>query len=702
MVGDSSARPMFRSTPRLALTVGCSGLLVILPARADWRDDVGATRLNVTFANVPTAVGTVTQAEAGDTAGNSYLPDSTNPAFAGKTIVNKSAGSGTSGHATAVGGFFYGTSSLLPTTTTIHAYNASTWAGSDSLRLGNTASAPMIESNRVQNHSWIGDHPDTTEATVLEIGRRLDFAVERDGFVCVAGVNNGLGTTLPKLLAQAYNLLSVGRTDGAHSAGFTTYDGTGRIKPDLVAPADVTSFSTPQVASAAGVLAARALASPHALSGANVARVVKALLLAGATKEEFPAWARTPTRPLDLRHGAGEMNLLLAYRTLESGRATPSAGTLVAESGWAATSLANGAQHTYFFEVPAGAASAPFSVVLTWHRLVNDGTQGPLGWSPSPVALVNLDLTLRQASGFTVGAQLDASASTVDNVEHIYTPALAPGRYALVVTSPVGAATTNYALAWRTTPTVTVAASVAEARESDGAPGEFTVARSGSTATPLLVPITVGGSAVSGIHYAALPASVLIPAGAASVKLPVAPIADSLAQGGRTVTLTLVGDYSLAAGASAGATVSVVDKPYDAWRFMAFDQAQLTNATISGASADPDADGMPNLLEYALGGAPLDVADGREIAPALGLGGDTGTGEQWLTLSYVQPAGRADLNYLVEWSDDLTSSWQNGASVTTEVGRVSVEEGGERVTVRAAAPLAEQGRQFLRLRVTHP
>ncbi len=693
--------PMFYGPVRALVRV-CIGILPLVwvgRVGADWLESVGADRLAITFTGVPSAAGVLSIVEAGNTAGNDYLPDATNYAFAGKTLINRGPGTGTSGHGTVVGQFFYGNpTSLLPGPAEIHGYNASYWIEADFLN-HNSNAAPLTEVARVQNHSWIATGADLTAALVEAVNRRLDFAIHRDGFVAVAGVNNGNSTTLPPLLAQAYNHITVGLTGGAHSAGFTAFDGTGRIKPDLVAPDFLTSFATPKVSTTAGVLAARAGASPHGLSGANVARVVKALLLAGATKQEFSAWARTTARPLDLRHGAGELNALLSYRILESGRAAPSAGALVAEAGWAATGLANGAAHTYFFEVPAGAASAPFSVALTWHRVVVDGNLAPFLWSPSAQPLVNLDLALHSAAGFAVGAQLDLSASTVDNVEHIYRPSLAPGRYALVVTSPSGAASTDYALAWRSTPTVRVEALVAGAREEDGAPGEFTITRGGSTATPLLVPLVVGGSAVAGNHYAALPASVLIPVGAASVTLAVVPAGDTLAQGDRTVTLAVVGDYSLAAGAPASATVTVRDKPYDAWRFAAFDAAQLASAAISGDAADPDGDSVPNLLEYALGGAPL-ATDPATISPAPGLVEDTQTGARHLTLSYTRPGARTDLVYGVEWSDDPTAAWQSGAGVVEETAREATEGGGERVTVRAVATMADAARQFVRLRVT--
>src|ERR1051326_5692677 len=48
------------------------------------------------------------------------------------------------------------------------------------------------------------------------------------------------------------------------------------------------------------------------------------------------------------------------------------------------------------------------------------------------------------------------------------------------------------------------------------------------------------------------------------------------------------------------------------WALRQFPSAQLADSTISGAGADPDGDGAPNLLEFAMGGQPL-VADAENL-----------------------------------------------------------------------------------------
>src|SRR5690606_1724510 len=93
----------------------------------------------------------------------------------------------------------------------------------------------------------------------------------------------------------------------------------------------------------------------------------------------------------------------------------------------------SGSRRFYFFTVPAG-QTLKWSVVLAWHRVVvPDAT-----WQDAETRLPNLDLVLWEADADSVPRQEVArSASTIDNVEHLYRKALPAGRYALEVVSPV-------------------------------------------------------------------------------------------------------------------------------------------------------------------------------------------------------------------------------------------------------------------------
>lgn len=624
---------------------------------------------------MPTAIAHgVTQVEAKE--GVNFAPDPTNPLFSGKTFQVMDGPSDPSSHATSVARNFYGnTTSMLPGAFAVDSYFALDWLYDNFLNVGQPI-APLFQTRAVENHSWIAPEGYLSISDAEQVNNRLDFAIERDGFSCVVGVNNGTSTTLPYLPCQSYHTISVGLTSGNHSAGFTTLDGTGRIKPDIVAPETATSFATPIVAGAAGLLQERLAESPHLLTGADLPRVTKALLLATATKDPIASWSNTPIRPLDIRHGAGQVNVHHAWQALRSG--SQSAGSEGGPSrGWAAESIPATGTSTWFFTIPTGSIPTPFCAALTWHRSIANGP-GP-GWGNLQISLADLNLRLYHASGLTVGSLVTESLSTVDNVELVNQSALPAGDYALVAENTSGTAT-RAALAWHSLPAVTVAATTPTAREVDGAPGLVTFTRTGDTGLPLLVPITTGGTAVSGSHFIALPASVTISAGSSTTTLTISPISDALSQGDRTLTVTIGADFALVRDPAQNAAITVEDKPFDAWRFANFDTASLTDPGISSETADPDYDALPNLIEYALALDPeaFDL-NPVTIAPA----GD------YLQLTATKNPAATDITWSAEAGDDLLT-W---LPANIDINSPAIFSASD------TAPTAEAEKRFMRLKV---
>jgi len=86
---------------------------------------------------------------------------------------------------------------------------------------------------------------------------------------------------------------------------------------------------------------------------------------------------------------------------------------------------------------------------------------------------------------------------------------------------------------------VYIGASVSRAYEEDATAGEFTVYRTGNTASALTVDYTVSGDATSGTDYTALSGSVTIPGGDASATITVTPINDSTADDGEQVIVSI-------------------------------------------------------------------------------------------------------------------------------------------------------------------
>ena len=81
--------------------------------------------------------------------------------------------------------------------------------------------------------------------------------------------------------------------------------------------------------------------------------------------------------------------------------------------------------------------------------------------------------------------------------------------------------------------------------------GAFTVTRTGATLQPLTVRLAVSGRATSGVDFTALPSTVVIPAGAAWVRVPVSVLDDPQVEGIENLVLSLVADPAYRIGRAA-------------------------------------------------------------------------------------------------------------------------------------------------------
>ncbi len=416
---------------------------------------MGLTALKDRLGNAtPTGAGiTATQVEAPRTTETEYYVNASHPDFVGKSITDVTGGGTVSSHATNVGQNFYGKYGVAPGVSTVDVYNANDWMDGGFLKT-QTAQAPNIETRDIENHSWIGNFtlnslPDVARAT--DVLRRIDYVVNRDGVVVVAGVNNGSTTAIPQIIGNAYNVISVGRSDGLGSLGPSTVDVIGRSKPDIVAAGYNVSVATSWVSGAAAIL----LQEAGSNASASRPETIKAVLLAGASKAPFDTknitaslddnWTRTPVQPLDLRYGAGQLNIDASDRILAAGDQTPSNIANVARTGWDFNTVNSGNTVDYFFNVPAHYAILDFSTIATWNRQISF-TPGagalPATFTPT---LANVDIQLFSASNFSKSSLVDESRSLIDNVEHIYQRYLPSGQYAISVKSNQLA---DFALAW--------------------------------------------------------------------------------------------------------------------------------------------------------------------------------------------------------------------------------------------------------------
>lgn len=124
----------------------------------------------------------------------------------------------------------------------------------------------------------------------------------------------------------------------------------------------------------------------------------------------------------------------------------------------------------------------------------------------------------------------------------------------------------------------------------------------------------------------------------------------------------------------------------DSWSAGYFSSAELADTSISGPSADPDGDGLTNLLEYALGLNP-------KSSDTTGLPEAGSTTTDW-TYTYTRPTDRDDLSYAVEVSTDLSSWTTSGVTLT------QISSDGSTEVWQATYPLSSATNLFFRLKIT--
>ncbi len=240
-------------------------------------------------------------------------------------------------------------------------------------------------------------------------------------------------------------------------------------------------------------------------------------------------------------------------------------------------------------------------------------------------------------------------------------------------------------------PAVSIVAGTADAYKFGEIPGAFTMTRVGATNIDQSVAYTIGGTASNGVDYSLIANSVTIPAGSISVPITVSPIDDGIVVGDVTVTLTLSNSavYNLVSPASA--TVTVHDTPFNDWRLTEFG-TNANDSAISGDLADPDGDGIVNLLKYALDLNP-NVASVQglptsQIDPACAC----------LTLTYTKVLSAIDLTYSAEAAGDPGGPWSTNG-ITSAV----ITNNGLTQTIKASDagnPIPPASARFMHLKVT--
>ena len=234
---------------------------------------------------------------------------------------------------------------------------------------------------------------------------------------------------------------------------------------------------------------------------------------------------------------------------------------------------------------------------------------------------------------------------------------------------------------------------------------EVTVHRTGnSSGTVGVTASTVaGGSATAGADFTATTTVLTWEDGDISPKtFTIAVLPDSLAEPDETVMLQLSAPTGGAIpGSQTAATLTILDTTFGSWQLASF--GENANSPEARPTADFDADGRSNLLEFALG-----------TNPALSQAGpgytvDSGSGDH-LIFSFTRPLEPGGLILRIRASDALASeTWDTlatkiGEAAWTSAPGVTVNDNsttGE-VIVTDSESIGEHPKRFLRLEAELP
>ncbi|HEY1661887.1 MAG TPA: Calx-beta domain-containing protein [Verrucomicrobiae bacterium] len=236
----------------------------------------------------------------------------------------------------------------------------------------------------------------------------------------------------------------------------------------------------------------------------------------------------------------------------------------------------------------------------------------------------------------------------------------------------------------------------------------ITVNRIGGTngAAQVSYATVAGGTAGSGTSYTSVSGVLNWTSGDSAPKTFTIPImSDGLAEPNPTINLALSNPTNLASalGLQSTAVLTIIKPPISSWKLNYFG-ANANNPAIAGDSADPENDGIVNLLAYAYAFNPLTVNTNPFSGELAGQG---------FQLQFLRNTTASDLTYIVQSSFDLYD-WSNlltftapGGWITNMPGSVVSESPTNgtppnqnvTVTVTVSTNTAATTNQYLRLEV---
>lgn len=174
------------------------------------------------------------------------------------------------------------------------------------------------------------------------------------------------------------------------------------------------------------------------------------------------------------------------------------------------------------------------------------------------------------------------------------------------------------------------------------------------------------------------------------VELPIALPATSPG-GGPAFTIEHI-ILALADGSKVPAAVTF--GPLTEWRKRYFTPEELLQAALVGDDADPDNDGTPNLLEYAVGGNPRRSLPGEKPTAGFGVIYDNGQRKLFLAMNYRRALNAPGILFQPEVSEDLLHWVASSDPIPSGAGDANS------IPMQARVAVGTKVKLYLRLKVS--
>jgi len=164
---------------------------------------------------------------------------------------------------------------------------------------------------------------------------------------------------------------------------------------------------------------------------------------------------------------------------------------------------------------------------------------------------------------------------------------------------------------------------------------------------------------------------------------------DRLANGVK-FTSPIVANGKVYVGNQYSVSVFGLLSPSDNWRYAYFG-SNATNPTLAGDTADPDGDGVVNLLEYALATDPTSSGSDRTISGNIG--------GNHFQLQFHRNVSATDLTYTAQVANSLAGPWTNLMTYTRATDWEADTEG---ATASESVPFDVPPDQYVIVTITDP